>query len=107
MTGKAVEPVSPLVAQAQRRGTITARHARVIVKTIETLPDVVRDEHAESAEQTLVDNGTFVCGHDHRERIRQGWAAQLINGRVGWRPPAWIDPTREPRYNTLYRPLLT
>ncbi|MEO9139152.1 MAG: HNH endonuclease signature motif containing protein, partial [Jatrophihabitans sp.] len=56
---------------------------------------------------TSVNNGTLVCGHDHRERIRQGWTANLINGRVGWTPPSWIDPTREPRYNTLHRPLLT
>ncbi|MEO9139061.1 MAG: DUF222 domain-containing protein, partial [Jatrophihabitans sp.] len=55
---------------------------------------------------TSVNNGTLVCGHDHRERIRQGWTAHLMNGRVAWTPPSWIDPKQEPRFNTLHRPRL-
>ncbi|MFN2561112.1 MAG: DUF222 domain-containing protein, partial [Jatrophihabitans sp.] len=43
---------------------------------------------------TTVDNGALVCGHDHREQVRQGWTAQLLNGRIAWIPPRWIDPRR-------------
>jgi hypothetical protein len=41
---------------------------------------------------TSVHDGVLVCGHDHRERIREGWRATLINGRAAWTPPPWIDP---------------
>jgi hypothetical protein len=51
---------------------------------------------------TTVDEGVLVCGHDHRERIRQGWTAELINGRAAWIPPTWIDPDQHPRYNDLH-----
>lgn len=60
-------------------------------------------EHATGG-STSVDNGALVCGSDHRERIKQGWEARLIDGRVGWVPPRWIDPERRPRFNDLHRP---
>jgi hypothetical protein len=53
---------------------------------------------------TSVDNATMGCPGDHRERINEGWSAKLINGRVGWIPPHWIDPDQKPRYNDLHHP---
>jgi hypothetical protein len=53
---------------------------------------------------TSIDNGTLVCGNDHRNRITEGWHAQLINGRVGWIPPPTIDPLQRPRFNRLHDP---
>jgi Domain of unknown function (DUF222) len=55
---------------------------------------------------TSVDNGAFVCGFDHQQRIAEGWRAELIEGRVGWVPPAWIDPERRPQFNDVHRPEL-
>jgi Domain of unknown function (DUF222)/HNH endonuclease len=52
---------------------------------------------------TTVDNGVMACRYDHRERIRQGWKAVIIDGRAGWIPPRWIDPAQQPRYNTMHR----
>ncbi len=54
---------------------------------------------------TRVDDGGLGCHYDHRERIKQGWTTRLINGRVAWIPPRWIDPEQKPRYNELHRPL--
>jgi hypothetical protein len=51
---------------------------------------------------TRVDNGALVCGHDHREQVKQGWRAKQINGRIAWVPPRWIDPDQEPRFNLLH-----
>lgn len=51
---------------------------------------------------TSLDNAALVCRHDHRHRIGQGWRAELINGRVGWIPPRWIDPRQVPRFNTRH-----
>jgi hypothetical protein len=55
ITGAQVEPRYPLVAAAQADGAIADRHAAVIVKTIESLPDSVADEFGEFVEKTLVD----------------------------------------------------
>jgi hypothetical protein len=54
---------------------------------------------------TSVHDGVLVCGHDHRERIREGWTATLINGRAAWTPPPWIDPNQKPQYNNTHRPM--
>jgi hypothetical protein len=51
---------------------------------------------------TSIDNGTLICRNDHRNRIREGWRAEMINGRVGWKPPPHIDPDQKPRFNTLH-----
>ncbi len=52
--------------------------------------------------QTSVDDGGLVCGYDHRERVRQGWTTRMINGRMWWIPPPWIDPNQTPVRNTLH-----
>jgi hypothetical protein len=51
---------------------------------------------------TSIDDGTLVCGYDHRERINQGWTTTMINGRPYWIPPRWLDPDQRPIRNTLH-----
>jgi hypothetical protein len=53
---------------------------------------------------TTLDNAALVCGYDHDLRIRQGWRAELINNRIAWVPPHWIDPEQKPQYNHLHLP---
>jgi hypothetical protein len=52
--------------------------------------------------RTSIDDGGLGCHHDHRERTKQGWTTSLINGRVAWTPPHWIDPHQKPQYNHLH-----
>lgn len=52
---------------------------------------------------TSLDNAALACKHHHRRSIAEGWTAELTNGRVGWKPPPWIDPAREPRFNDLHQ----
>ena len=51
---------------------------------------------------TGVDNGTLVCGYNHRQHEKQGWESVMIDGRPHWIPPAWIDPERTPLRNHLH-----
>lgn len=53
---------------------------------------------------TSVDDAALVCRHDHRHRIAEGWQAKLIDGRVAWIPPPWIDRGQAPRFNELHHP---
>jgi hypothetical protein len=53
---------------------------------------------------TTIDNGGLGCHFDHRERINQGWRTQLINERVAWIPPRWIDVDQRPQFNDLHQP---
>jgi hypothetical protein len=48
-----------------------------------------------------------VCPHDHHHRVAQGWSARLVEGRIAWIPPRWIDRDQKPQYNELHRPLLS
>src|SRR3954471_7444757 len=50
LTGEALEPIYPLVAAAQAEGVISTQHAKVIVDTVEALPDAVREECEEQVE---------------------------------------------------------
>lgn len=52
--------------------------------------------------RTSIDDGALVCSFDHRERIKQGWATTMIDGRPHWIPPSWFDPQQHPRRNTLF-----
>jgi hypothetical protein len=56
---------------------------------------------------TTVENGALVCPHDHHHRVAQGWSARLVEGRIAWIPPRWIDRDQKPQYNELHRPLLS
>jgi hypothetical protein len=53
-TGQVLEPIYRTVAAAQAAGTISARHAAVIVRAVDTLPGGVQAEHGEAVEQDLV-----------------------------------------------------
>ncbi len=55
MTGQALPAIYPAVAAAQAAGSISERHARVVVDTIEKLPDGVRAEHGTQTETDLVE----------------------------------------------------
>ncbi|MGN6610099.1 MAG: hypothetical protein ACTHMS_24210, partial [Jatrophihabitans sp.] len=52
-----------------------------------------------------VDDGHLACVFHHRWARTHGWEPVMVNGRVGWRPPAWLDPERAPRFNRLRRRL--
>ena len=55
LTGESLEPIYPVAAAAQSEGAISAAHARIVVDTVEKLPDAVRVEHEERVERDLVD----------------------------------------------------
>jgi hypothetical protein len=48
LTGEALPPIYPEIAAAQQSGEISPRHASLVVKTIEKVPDVVQVEHPNS-----------------------------------------------------------
>ncbi|WP_157557026.1 DUF222 domain-containing protein, partial [Nocardia acidivorans] len=50
-----LDPVLPVVAQAQREGAISADHARHIITAMHKLPDTLADGKRETAEQILTD----------------------------------------------------
>jgi len=78
MTGQPLPPAYPVVAAAQAEGLISERHARVVVDTVEKLPDPVRHEHAGQVEADLV-------GHAQRFDPQQ-------LGKLALRVTAWLDP---------------
>ena len=51
---------------------------------------------------TSVDNGTLVCPTHHRHFEENGWDCVMLHGVPHWIPPAWIDPDRVPRRNTVH-----
>jgi hypothetical protein len=55
LTGEALPPIYQKVASAQVAGEISAHHARVIVATIDALPDPIQAELGETLEAMLVD----------------------------------------------------
>jgi Domain of unknown function (DUF222) len=55
MTGEALEPTFPVVADALASGAINDEHASVIAVTVERLPDKVRAERGAEVETTLVE----------------------------------------------------
>ena len=52
---------------------------------------------------TRVDLANLACRYHNNDAKKQGWRTVMINGRVAWIPPAWIDPEQKPRYNDLHR----
>jgi hypothetical protein len=54
LTGEPLPAVYPMVAAAQDAGEISERHGRIIVTTIEKLPDEVQAEYGEQIESELV-----------------------------------------------------
>jgi len=63
LTGESLPPTYPAIARAQARGDISPRHADVIVKTIERLPDAVQAEYGADAEATLVEHAETFDPH--------------------------------------------
>ncbi len=57
ITGQAVAPRFPLVAAAQAEGVLSKRHAAVIVRRVDALPDEIADRSGDWLEQTLVEHG--------------------------------------------------
>jgi hypothetical protein len=55
---------------------------------------------------TYIDNLVLLCGHHHRLIHRSEWTVRLINGWAYFTPPKYVDPSQQPRYNTLHRPQL-
>jgi hypothetical protein len=55
LTGQPLPPVFEEVAAAQADGLISDKHARLIVETIEKLPDEASAEHGEQVEKDLVE----------------------------------------------------
>jgi hypothetical protein len=51
---------------------------------------------------TRVDLAGLACRYHNNDAKKQGWQTQMINGRVGWIPPRWIDPEQRPRFNHLH-----
>jgi hypothetical protein len=51
---------------------------------------------------TAVDNLALLCGPCHRMFDKLGWRGVMIDGVPHWIPPAWIDPNRQPRRNTMH-----
>ncbi|SHH41943.1 protein of unknown function [Jatrophihabitans endophyticus] len=63
LTGETVPAPFPRVAAAQAAGTISPRHAAVVVATVERLPDVVQVEHGARVEAELVGYATQFDPH--------------------------------------------
>ncbi|SHH01717.1 protein of unknown function [Jatrophihabitans endophyticus] len=63
LTGETVPAPFPRVAAAQAAGTISPRHAAVVVAAVERLPDVVQVEHGARVEADLVDYATQFDPH--------------------------------------------
>jgi Domain of unknown function (DUF222) len=62
MTGESLAPAYPVVAAAQASGALSERQARVIVTTVETLPEPIRAEHRDTVEAELVEHaGDFTA----------------------------------------------
>jgi hypothetical protein len=51
---------------------------------------------------TNLDNLTLLCGYHHREHAKRGWTCEMRDGLAHWRPPAWLDPNRQPILNTRH-----
>ncbi len=69
-----MEPIYPAVAAAQAEGTVSNRHAHVIVNAIEKLPDAIRAEMDRTVEGILLD----VARH-YDPRFLQSHADELRN----------------------------
>ncbi|SHH07489.1 protein of unknown function [Jatrophihabitans endophyticus] len=58
LTGETVPAPFPVVAAAQAAGSISPRHAAVVVQTVDALPEAVQAEHGARVEAELVDYAT-------------------------------------------------
>jgi hypothetical protein len=52
---------------------------------------------------TSLDNGVLLCRAHHRTVHTGDWSVRLGADKRPWfRPPAWLDPERRPRLNTVH-----
>ena len=54
LSGEPLDPIYPAVAAAQAEGVISTQHAKIVIDTVEALPDPVRAEHENQVETDLV-----------------------------------------------------
>ncbi|MFD9962979.1 DUF222 domain-containing protein [Amycolatopsis sp. NPDC058986] len=47
-------------------------------------------------------NLALVCEEHERELHHTDWEVRLVNGRVAFIPPRWLDPKQQPLYNTAH-----
>jgi NAD-specific glutamate dehydrogenase len=80
LTGEPLPPIYPEIAAAQQSGEISPRHADLVVKTIQGLPDVVQVEHPE-LEAELV---------GHARRFDPAQCAKLAHRVMDWLNPDGI-----------------
>ena len=52
---------------------------------------------------TDLNNLCLLCAHHHRSFESAGWAVLMADGVPQWIPPAWLDPSRRPRRNTVHQ----
>jgi uncharacterized protein DUF222/HNH endonuclease len=71
LQGEPLEPVYPILAAAQAAGTVSEPAARLIVSTIEQLPDAVRAEVDRDLERTLTDQAAVLDLDQLRTVARQ------------------------------------
>jgi hypothetical protein len=50
---------------------------------------------------TQLDNVVLLCGRHHRLIHHSPWECAIEDGHPQFRPPAFVDPTRAPRHNSL------
>jgi hypothetical protein len=58
-------------------------------------------QHWADGGRTDLDNLVLLCDHHHRVVHHHGWDITMAaDRRPDFRPPAWIDPDRQPRRNS-------
>ncbi len=77
ITGQAVEPRFPLVAAAQAEGVLSERHAAVIVRRVDALPDEIAEQSGDWLE---ADPGRSTAG----TWTRPCWTVTPGNWSTGW-----------------------
>ena len=58
--GEPLAPILERVAQAQQAGSLSDRHAQVIIRTLRELPDAVEAEHGEAVEKLLTEQAQIL-----------------------------------------------
>ncbi|WP_344420543.1 HNH endonuclease signature motif containing protein [Amycolatopsis minnesotensis] len=51
---------------------------------------------------TDLGNLVLLCGHHHRLLHNSDWKVRMVNGHPEFIPPAFVDPWRRPRTNTIH-----
>jgi hypothetical protein len=62
-------------------------------------------KHWADGGHTALDNLVLLCSRHHRLLHRSQWTVEIVHGHPVFRPPAWLDRQRQPRWNLLHTPL--